>query len=117
MGLMNRRELGKSRRLSDWLTSEDRQGSTSAAPAPQAIEVEIDELVLTGFPRSQGPGIAEAIRETLGQLFAGEQMPWRGPEATQLDRLDAGTVHLSRSGRARSAGEQVARAIYRSLPK
>jgi hypothetical protein len=114
---MNRRELGKSRRLSDWLTSEDRQGSTSAAPAPQAIEVEIDELVLTGFPRSQGSGIAEAIRETLGRLLAGEQMPWRSSEGTQVDRLDAGTVHLSRSGRARSAGEQVARAIYRSLPK
>ena len=114
---MNRRELGKSRRLSDWLTSEDRQGSTSAAPAPQAIEVEIDELVLTGFPLSQGPGIAEAIREGLGRMFDGEEMPWRNPEAVQVDRLDAGTVHLSRSGRARSAGEQVARAIYRTLPK
>lgn len=117
MGLMNRRERRESRRFSDGPTSGDPQGFTRAAPAPQGIDVVIDELVLTGFPRSQGPGIAEAIRETLGQLFAGEQMPWRGPEATQLDRLDAGTVHLSRSRRARSAGEQVARAIYRSLPK
>jgi hypothetical protein len=77
----------------------------------------MDELVLTGFPRSQGPGIAEAIRETLCQLFADGQTAWEGHEVTQIDRLDAGTVHLSRSGRARSVGEQVARAVYRSLPK
>ena len=89
----------------------------SSALSPQSYEIEIDELVLTGFPRSQGSGIAEAIRETLGRLLAGERMPWRSFEGTQVDRLDAGTVHLSRSGRARSAGEQVARAIYRSLPK
>lgn len=117
MGLMNRGERRESCGLSDRLTGGDPRGFTSVAPTPQAIEVEIDELVLTGFPRSQGPGIAEAIRETLGRLFAGERMPWRSSEVMQLDRLDAGTVHLSRSGQARSAGEQVARAIYRSLPK
>jgi hypothetical protein len=114
---MNRRERPESRRFSDGPTSGDPQGFTRAAPASQVIEVEIDELVLTGFPRAQGPGIAEAIRETLGRLFAAEQMPWRGLEATQLDRLDAGTVHLSRSRRACSTGEQLARAVYRSLPK
>lgn len=117
MGVMNVRDHGGAQ---GDVSGENRLEPDSfaiSANVPQQVHVEIDELVLTGFPRSQGSGIAEAIRETLSRLLAGEQMPWRSSEGTQVDRLDAGTVHLSRSGRARSAGEQVARAIYRSLPK
>jgi hypothetical protein len=79
--------------------------------------VEIDELVLTGFSRSEGQKIAELLKETLGQLFAGDIERWSESDSMQVDTLDAGKVQVQRSGRIQSTGERVARAIYGSLPR
>lgn len=92
-------------------------GSRTPANVPQQVHVEIDELVLTGFSRSEGQEIAESVRETLRQLFAGDVACWSEAGSMQVDNLDAGRVQMRRSGRAQSTGDQVARAIYRSLPR
>ncbi len=92
-------------------------GSTAPVSSSQQVHVEIDELVLTGFSRSEGQRIAESLKETLGQLFAGEVARWSGSDSMQVDSLDAGKVQVRRSGHPKSTGALVARAIYGSLPK
>lgn len=89
----------------------------SSALRPQSYEIEIDELVLTGFSRSESRKIAESLKETLGQLFADDVARWSGSDSIQVDTLDAGKIQVRRSGRAQSTGDQVARAIYGSLPR
>jgi hypothetical protein len=95
----------------------ERYGSTIPVSSSQQVHVEIDELVLTGFSRSESQKIAESLKETLGQLFAGDVARWSESDPIQVDSLDAGKVQVRRSGRAQSTGERVARAIYGSLPR
>lgn len=95
----------------------ERYGSTAPVSSSQQVHVEIDELVLTGFSRSEGQKIAESLKETLGQLFAGDVARWSESDSIQVDSLDAGKVQVRQSGRAQSTGKQVARAIYGSLPR
>jgi hypothetical protein len=92
-------------------------GSTAPVSSSQQVHVEIDELVLTGFTRSQGEEIADSLRETLAHLVAGDVARWRGSESINVEALDAGKVQVRRSGHAKSTGERVARAIYGSLPR
>lgn len=117
MGAMNDRDRGESPALSGGQRSAEPYDRPVPGSSLQQVLVEIDELVLTGFTRSEGLSLADSLRETLGHLFASERAGWRGARSTKVNRLDAGRVRLSRSGRARSAGEQVARAVYRSLPR
>ena len=92
-------------------------GATVPVSSSQQVHVEIDELVLTGFTRSQGEEIADSLRETLAHLVAGDVAGWLGSESMNVEALDAGKVQVRRSGRPKSTGELVARAIYGSLPK
>ena len=89
----------------------------SSVLSPQSYEIEIDELVLTGFTRSQGEEIADSLRETLALLIADDVARWHGSESMNVESLDAGKVQMCRSGRAESTGELIARAVYGSLPR
>jgi hypothetical protein len=84
---------------------------------PQQVRVEIDELVLTGFSQSDGQAIAESVHETLSRLFAADIARWNQSDSSRADTLNAGKVQVHRSGRAKSTGERIARAIYGSLPR
>lgn len=95
----------------------ERYGSTAPVSSSHQVHVEIDELVLTGFSRSESQKIAESLKETLGHLFAGDVARWSGSESMQVEVVDAGQVQVRRSGRAQYTGERVARAIYGSLPR
>jgi hypothetical protein len=92
-------------------------GATVPVNSSQQVHVEIDELVLTGFTRSQGEEIADSLRETLVHLVADDGARWCGSESMNVEALDAGKVQMRRAGRPKSTGELVARAIYGSLPK
>ena len=117
MGVMNVRDHGGSQGDGEWRNRVELYGSTAPVSSSQQVHVEIDELVLTGFSLSEGWKIAESLKETLGQLFAGEGARWSGSDSMQVDSLDAGKVQVRRSGCAQSTGERVARAIYGSLPR
>jgi hypothetical protein len=117
VGVMSDRPGGDFPSLVGGPNSADAYDRAAPGRPSQQFHVEIEELVLTGFRRSEGLAIANSLRETLGHLFTSERRRWSGSESTQVDALDAGRVRLSRSGRARSTGERVARAIYRSLPR
>ncbi|MBX3330918.1 MAG: hypothetical protein KF722_10985 [Nitrospira sp.] len=89
----------------------------SSAPSSQSYEIEIDEVVLTGFTRPQGEEIADSLKEALTHLVAADGARWHGSESMNVETLDAGKVQMRRSGHPKSTGELVARAIYGSLPK
>ena len=113
---MNVRDHGASRGDGSGESRPESGGARASVNRSQQVRIEIDELVLTGFSRSEGLAIAESVRETLGRLFDGDVARWRGAASMQVDTVDAGKVHVHRSGRAQSTGERVARAIYESLP-
>ena len=92
-------------------------GSTIPMSSSRQVHVEIDEVVLTGFTKSQGEEIADSLRETLALLIADDAAGWHEPESMNVESLDAGKVQMRRSGRAKSTGELVARAVYGSLPR
>ena len=117
MGVMNVRDHGEAQGDGSGGNRVERYGSIAHVSSSQQVQVEIDELVLTGFLRSEGQEIAESLRETLGHLVASDAARWSGSESMQVEAVDAGKVQVQRSNRAQSTGERVARAIYGSLPR
>lgn len=114
---MNVRDYIESQRLGGGRNTMDISGSIAPVNTAQQVQVEIDELVLTGFTQSQGKEIADSLRETLAHLIATDLARWHGSESMTVESLDAGKVPMRRSGRAKSTGELVARVIYGSLPR
>jgi hypothetical protein len=112
MGDMSVRDLDGSQGDESGIT-----GSTTPMSSSRQVHVEIDELVLTGFTRSQGEEIADSLRETMALLIAGDAARWHESESMNVGSLDAGKVQMRRSGRAKSPGELIARAVYGSLPR
>jgi hypothetical protein len=79
-----------------------------------AIELRIDELVLTGVAPADRYAIGEAIELELARLFAEEGAPsWR--RSLEVDYLNAGEVQLHAGAHPRSTGVQLAQAIYGGL--
>jgi hypothetical protein len=82
---------------------------------PPDIEVEIDELVLHGFPASQRRAIADAVQAELVTALAG----W-GPRAGHAARLDGGSFTVPATARpadvGRGVGGQVGRALRAEAP-
>lgn len=76
------------------------------------IEIIIDELVLTGFPRADRYRLAEAIRQQLtAQLTANPALG--GTQS--IDHLDAGEFPVPRGSKSADIGASAARSLHRSL--
>ena len=83
-----------------------------SATAPQAIDVDIEELVLHGFAPQGRFSIAEAIRRELTELLneGGFPSAWLGGEC--MANLDGGTFDVAPGFRAETIGRQVAWVVY-----
>ena len=117
MGIMSVREHGGSDGEGSSMNTLDRHDSPIHKGTSKQVSVEIDELVLTGFSRSDGQTIAESLKETLGHLLADDSTTWSGSESVQLEALDAGNIHVHQRGRAQATGARIARALYGRLPR
>jgi hypothetical protein len=82
---------------------------------PRAIEVQIDELVLRGFPRADRYAIGEALSQEIQRLLAdaGKQPFLR--QSTDRPVLDVGRVALAPNADPAAVGAQVGQAIHTSL--
>jgi hypothetical protein len=82
---------------------------------PPDIEVEIDELVLHGFPASQRRAIADAVQAELVTALAG----W-DPTGDHAARLDGGSFTVASTAQptevGRGVGGQVGRALRSAAP-
>lgn len=117
MGIMSLREHGGSDGEGSSMNTLDRHDSPVHEDTSKQVSVEIDELVLTGFSRSDGQTIAESLKETLGHLFANDATGWSGLESVQLEAIDAGQIQVHQRGRAQATGARIARALYGRLPR
>lgn len=117
MGIMSVGEHGGSDGEGSSMNMLGRHDSSIHEGTLKQVSVEIDELVLTGFSRSDGQTIAESLKETLGQLFADDATSWSGLESVQLDAIDAGNIHVHQRGRSQATGARIARALYGRLPR
>jgi hypothetical protein len=75
------------------------------------IELHIEELVLSGFPRAQRYEIADAISHELERLFA-RQVPPSLELGSTVERLDAGVLEIKPLARPEAVGAGIAQQIY-----
>ena len=81
----------------------------------------IDELVLHGFPPGERYAIAGAVEETLSQLLS-EQIASDGiPDSlagnSRRAYLDAGSFNVASDAKSSAIGSQIAQNVHRGLTK
>jgi hypothetical protein len=77
------------------------------------VEVEIQELVLHGFDRSDGVAVAESIERALGSQL--EDAGGRFGESRAIERIDAPAIDLAAGASPRAIGGAVAERLHGSM--
>jgi hypothetical protein len=80
-----------------------------------AVEIEIGDLVLTGFPRAHADDIAAALRSHLASLLIDGGVPPHFQSPAGAARLDAGSFDVRAASTPAAIGAQVAHALYGGL--
>lgn len=76
------------------------------------LDLNIEELVLDGFPGMDRDRIARALHIELERLFAEEGVPASIQAGGNVARLDGGSYKADKGASAEQVGVQVARAVY-----
>jgi hypothetical protein len=76
------------------------------------IDVHIEELVLTGFPRGASREIGEAVQRQLTHLFTERGVPVAMQQPIAAPRVDAGSFTLGAGAKPAAIGGQIAHAVY-----
>lgn len=79
------------------------------------IHLHIEELVLHGFAPGDRHRIGDAMQRELARLFTEGRTPPALAKSTEIDRLNAGTFHMTAAPRPEATGAQVARAVFGGL--
>ena len=80
-----------------------------------SIHLHIEELVLHGFAPGDRHRIGEAVQLELARLLTEQATPPVLAKSAQIDRLNAGTFHMTSAPRPEATGAQVARAVVGAL--
>lgn len=101
--------------------ADERRGGSLALPkspvasaASPSVELNIEQLVLHGFPPQSRHCIARTVQRELTRLIA-ERVPASLTNETSLGQLDAGDFQLAANTRAETVGVRVAQSIYRGM--
>jgi len=81
----------------------------------QAIEVNIDELVLHGFPAGERYQVAADLQMELTRLFTEKGLPASFNSAVMIERLNAGSFQFNNENKKVSPGSQIASSVYDSF--
>jgi len=76
------------------------------------LELDIDNLVLYGFPISDRDRIARALHRELERLFIEEGVPLLIEARVDMAYLDNGSFDVTPNSSPESVGIQMARALY-----
>ena len=88
-----------------------------ATPRPQRrspVNIQIEELVLHGFPYHERHRIAQAVERELGRLLRNGQ-PESLRRCCAAERIDGGSFKVTAGWGAIKTGREIARALYRGL--
>jgi hypothetical protein len=83
--------------------------------APYNLNLQIDQLVLHGFPVGDRHHIQAAIQQELTRLFTEQGVP---PSLTQgggVNQVNGGSFEMTVGAKADAIGTQIARSIYGGL--
>jgi hypothetical protein len=87
----------------------------------RSIELNIDELVLHGFPPGERYAIADAVEQTLSQLLteqiANEGIPDSFANNSRRAHVDAGSFNVTSGAKSSAIGGQIAENVHRGLTK
>lgn len=78
-----------------------------------SVELEIQELVLTGVPIQQRDELQQSIARELQHLFTQRGIPTSLTQATQVPQTDGGQIVFSSD--TNQLSREIAQAIYRGL--
>ncbi len=81
------------------------------------IELEIEQLVLHGFPPTDRHRIGEAGRTELARKLAEQGAPKSLARGGRISQLDAGSFDVTSGFRADTVGVQVAQSVYQGLKR
>lgn len=76
------------------------------------LELEIEELLLDGFPGMDKDRVARALQMELERLIAEEGIPASIQAGGDIARLDGGSFQAAKGASAEQIGAHVARAVY-----
>jgi len=79
------------------------------------IVIEIDELVLHGFPAADRYRIGEAVQAGLARIFAERGLPGTSLQSMTAARLDGGAFNVAAGLPADAVGNGVAAAVHRAV--
>lgn len=109
---MNRRE-----RRATWLTQHRRgvrppQPASGQIPGALSMRLQIDEVVLHGFPVTSRYSIGEAMQQHLTELIISRGMPSALTQSVDAAEIDAGSFLMHASTKPSTIGTMVANAVY-----
>jgi len=81
------------------------------------LELEIEELVLDGFPAADKDRIARAVHVELERLFAERGVPPSLEGGGDVATIDGGSFEAAPNARPEAIGVQVARGLYGGMRK
>lgn len=79
------------------------------------IVIEIDELVLHGFPAADRYRIGEAVQAELARIFAERGLPGTTLQSVAAARRDGGSFNVAAGMPAGAVGAGAAEAVYRTV--
>ena len=79
---------------------------------PRSIQVNIERLVLHGFPAKNRLAAGRALERELGRLLAEHGAPPALLNASRIETLDVGTIALTNETNPERIGTQIARSLY-----
>lgn len=80
---------------------------------PISIELQIDELLLTGFAPGDRGRIAAALSSELTRLLLEHGLPPALLHGGNFDRIDGGAFQLKSGERPETVGRQIAASVFR----
>jgi hypothetical protein len=81
------------------------------------IEINIDELILTGFPSTDRHRIGEAVKSELTRLISEKGFQKQPESGNLISHIDTATIHIKDFNNPRTTGIQIAQSIFGGLNK
>jgi hypothetical protein len=97
------------------MSTEKLQGREKAFENRGTLEIDIEALVLHGFPDINRKQFQSVVEGELARLFDQQQPPVVWEKFNEISHVDAGRFEFRVDQGIESAGLNVARAMYRTL--
>src|SRR5262249_32785150 len=84
---------------------------------PAGVELQIEALVLDGFPPGDRFRIADALQNELARLLAAHGVPPALTRPGAVERLDGGAFEIDPVSQPDTVGVQIAQTVHRSMSR